>query len=103
MRFVCTEDCYFMSNLFKRGDGVEGHQFAANKHFDPIDEEAVAEVRALGREVEMPEPDDDFVPDPELMAKSVMQLRSLYPEVEWKANMRKPDFVKSIMEATNGQ
>jgi hypothetical protein len=92
-----------MSNLFKMGEGVEGHQFAENKHFKPIDEEAMGEVRALGREVEMPEPEDDFVPDPELMAKSVMQLRSLYPGVEWKSNMRKPEFVKSIMEATNGQ
>lgn len=97
------EDCYFMSTLFKRGEGVEGHQFAANKHFQPMDKEAVDEVLAMGREAELPEQEEDFVPDPELMSKSVMQLRSLYPGVEWRANMRKPEFVKSIMEATNGK
>jgi hypothetical protein len=103
MKFVCMEDCYFMSNLFKRGEGVEGHQFASNRHFKPMDKEAVDEIQALGREAELPEQEDAFVPDPELMKKSVMQLRSLYPGVEWRANMRKPEFVKSIMESTNGQ
>lgn len=85
MDFVCTEDCYYMSNLFKRGELVHGEQFAKNKHFKPFNQE------------------DGFEPDQELMSKSVQQLRSLYPNVEWKVNMRKPDFVKSIMEATNGK
>lgn len=99
MKWLCIEDCYFASNLWKNGDQVEGEKFAQNKYFQPMDNEALALCQEAGRQDEVNDFfDTEVEPDPELMKKSVQELRNLYYDVEWKATMRKPDFVKEIMK-----
>lgn len=99
MKWMCIEDCYFLSNLWKNGDQVEGKEFVQNKYFQPIDNEALQLCQENGRQAEIDEFfDSEVEPDPELMKRSVQELRNIYYNVEWKATMRKPDFVKAIMK-----
>ena len=98
MKWLCTEKCYFLSTLWENGDQVEGPQFVNNKYFEPMDNEALAMCQQHGRNDEIADfYTPEVEPDPELMKKSVQDVRAIYSDVEWKSNMRKPEFVKAIM------
>jgi len=98
MKFQCMEDCYFLSTLWKRGELVEGHQFAENKHFAPMDKEAEIEVQAYGREPVKPKRKVKEKLDPELKKMTLVKLRNVYSHVEWKNNMTKTQFIRAIMD-----
>lgn len=103
MKWTCTEKCYFLSTLWENGQIVEGEQFVKNKYFEPIDNEALDLCQKSGRDAEVQEFfEPEFVPDPELMKKSVQELRAEYYYVEWKPSLRKADFVKAIMNYVRG-
>jgi len=103
MKFRCATRCFFKSELWEAGTLCKGPEFAQNKHFTPLDDEALKEAAKYREGIEIPEEKPEIELDDGLMSKSVQELRSLYPMVEWKANMRKPEFVKSIMESDQWQ
>jgi hypothetical protein len=103
MRFICKQKCFFNSDVWKPGQVVSNPDFAQCTHFDPMDKEALKEASKYREGIEIPEDEPDIELDEVLMSQSVQALRQRFPGVEWKANMRKPDFVKSIMESGQWQ